>query len=81
MTDIQFEEKLEPQRYQPAVQKPFLVRLVLRTGMVSSDKAAGYVLIGIAALATILAFAIPSMFGNSHTVTPLDRQRTLIVPG
>ena len=82
MADVQFEEE---QQYQPAYEterKPFMVRLVLSTGIVSTDKQAEYVLLGIAALAIILAFIAPSFIGGgSPKLTPEDRQRALTAPG
>lgn len=60
MSDIQFDEEQQYQRpiYQ-AEQKSFLTRLVLSTGIVSTDKGAQYVLLGIAIIAAILAIALP----------------------
>ena len=76
----------EEQQYQPAYEteqnKPFMVRLVLSTGIVSTSKQAEYVLLGIAALAIILAFAAPSFIGGgSSGVTPEQQQRALNGPG
>jgi len=61
--DIQFEEESQqPPMYQEE-QKSFFVKLVLSTGIVSTDRGAEYVLLGIAATATILAIALPFLFG------------------
>lgn len=54
MTEIQFQEE---QQSQPAYgpQQPFMIRLVLRTGLVRSERGAQYVLLGIAVIAFILS--------------------------
>jgi hypothetical protein len=56
--DIQFDEESQPQPVYQAEQKSFLTRLVLGTGIVSTDKGVQYVLLGVAALAIILAIAL-----------------------
>ena len=63
--NIQFDEEQQYQRPESVEQKPFFVRLVLATGIVSGDKQAGYVLLGVAALLIILAFMIPSFIGSA----------------
>ena len=60
--DIQFEEESQQQPVYQEQQKSFFVKLILSTGIVSSDKGAEYVLLGIAAIATILAIALPIIF-------------------
>ena len=54
MTDIQFEEEQMYTRPNTALkQQSALARLVLKTGIVRSERAAQYVLLGVAALALI----------------------------
>lgn len=81
MTDIKFEEE---QQYQPAYtqteKEPYMIRLVLSTGIVSTHKAANYVLLGVAALAIILAFIVPAIINSSPKVTS-GQQRPLLAPG
>ncbi|MBI2048714.1 MAG: hypothetical protein HYT30_02195 [Parcubacteria group bacterium] len=71
MADVQFEEE---QQYQPAYQqaeyKPLLIRLVLATGIVSTDKQAEYVLLGFALAVIILSFIILFLFGSSQVSVP-----------
>lgn len=73
MADIQFEEEQQFQRYGQAEQKPFMIRLVLSTGIVSTDKQAEYVLLGIAVVAIILAFVVPMLIrvgGDGNRIPP-----------
>ncbi|OIO51420.1 hypothetical protein CO131_02090 [Candidatus Kaiserbacteria bacterium CG_4_9_14_3_um_filter_50_16] len=67
MTDIQFEE--EPQYQHSALpdKKPFFIRLVLATGVISTDKAAEYVLLGFAVVCLCIALFI---FMNSGPPKP-----------
>ena len=62
--DIQFEEEQQYQRpvYRQTEKKSFLVQLVLATGIVSDDKGAQYVLLGIAILSAVIAIALPLIF-------------------
>ncbi|HVB19999.1 MAG TPA: hypothetical protein VNF51_01775 [Candidatus Paceibacterota bacterium] len=66
MAGIQFDE--EEDQYQRSAQigrKPLFVRLVLATGIVSTDKQTEYVLLGIAIAAAVISwFLIPS---GGHT--------------
>lgn len=66
MADIQYDEdpQFEPE-YQKVKQKSLFVRLVINTGIVSTNQRAEHVLVGIAALATVLAFAIPVIVGSN----------------
>ncbi|MFA6278857.1 MAG: hypothetical protein WCS97_01060 [Candidatus Paceibacterota bacterium] len=57
--NIEFNEESQPQPVYQTEQKSFLTRLVFATGLASTDKGAQYVLLGIAVLATILAFVAP----------------------
>ena len=63
--NIQFDEEQQYQRNQQVKQKPFFIRIVLATGIVSTDRQAEYVLLGVAALLIILAFMIPSFIGSA----------------
>ncbi len=82
MADIQFDEEQQYQHPAQAERKPLLARLVLATGIVSTDKQAQYVLLGIAIFFIILTFAIP-MFArvSSPALTPAEEMRALTAPG
>lgn len=69
MTDIQFEEE-QFQRPAESEKKSLFIRLVLATGIVSTDRQAEYVLLGVAVILIILAFLIPSLMGGSHASVP-----------
>ena len=69
MADIQFEEE-RFERQVPPVKKSFFTKLVLSTGIVSTDKDAQYVLVGFAVLMLALAFLIPLLFGSSPSRAP-----------
>lgn len=76
MSDIQFIEEQEFEHSKPIVQKPLFIRLVLKTGIVSTEKQANYILLGIVVFATACAFLIPSLIGSSaKTLTNQDIQR------
>lgn len=62
--DIQFEEEQQYQKpvYQQTEKKSLLTRFVLATGIVSDDKGAQYVLLGIAILSAVIAIALPLIF-------------------
>ncbi len=70
MAEVQFEEEPQYQNFPQPEKKPFFIRLVLATGIVSTDRQAEYVLLGVAALAIVLAFLIPSVFGSSQARVP-----------
>ncbi len=75
MTDIQSNEEqaIQHQYAVPSGRRSFLIRLVLSTGLVSTDKMAEYVLLGIAAIALASMFLIPSLFGSgTHPLTNQD---------
>ncbi|MGD0328368.1 MAG: hypothetical protein ABSB00_01490 [Minisyncoccia bacterium] len=82
MADIQFDEEQQYQRPVQTEQKPFFIRLVLATKIVSTDARANYVLLGIALCAIILAFLVPSFMRSSPPkMTPEEQQRMLNAPG
>ena len=54
MANVSFNEEPIAVGYSPASKKPFLIGLVLSTKIVSTDRQAQYVLIGIAALCVLL---------------------------
>lgn len=82
MAEIQFEEESPYQPTSPLEGKSVLVRLVLSTGIVSTDTAAEKVLIGVMVLAVILTFTIPFLFhSSSPKPTPEQRIRALTAPG
>ena len=68
MADIQFEEEQQFQRYGQTEQKPFMIRLVLSTGIVSTDNAAKYILLGIVGLGIIITLFI--MFSGGRSSPP-----------
>ena len=55
MADIQFDEEQQYGRYLQTEQKPFLIRLVLATNIVSTDRAAEYVLVGFVLLGLLIS--------------------------
>jgi hypothetical protein len=69
MADIQFEEE-QFQRPVESEKKSLFIRLVLATRMVSTDREAEYVLLGIAGFLIILAFIIPTFLGGSQARVP-----------
>ncbi|HQT83178.1 MAG: hypothetical protein B7W98_01060 [Parcubacteria group bacterium 20-58-5] len=82
MAEIQFEGEQQYQRPAPAEKKSLFVRLVLATGIVSTDKQAQYVLLGIAIFFIALAFAIPLFTRvRSPALTPAEEARALTAPG
>ena len=58
MTDVSFNEEPTPVAYSVAAQRSVLVRMVLATKIVQTDKQAHYVLVGVAVLAVILTIII-----------------------
>ena len=73
--DIHIDEERQYQsRYQRG-QKPILVRLVLSLGIVSSDKAAGYVLFGVAAGLVVLTFFVSSVMGGDGLKQTISNQQ------
>ena len=86
MADIQFEEEQQYQQQaaeQMVNQKPFFIRLVLSTKIVSTDTQAEYVLLGVAIFFVILAIAIPLFSGSGSggkpppPMAPLPAARSL----
>lgn len=65
MADIQFDEEQQYQQTRQVEQKPFLVQLVLSTGIVSTDKQAEYMLLGFVAFAIIISFFL--LYGGSFS--------------
>ena len=53
--EIHFDEEQESRRPDQVDEKPYFVRLVLSTGVVSTDQQANYVLLGIVVAAILLA--------------------------
>ena len=72
--NIQFEEEQQYQQNQSAEQKPFFIRLVLSTGIVSTDEQAKYVLLGVAVLLIVIAFMAPSFIGGGPASPPPANQ-------
>lgn len=80
MADIQFDEEQQYRQGYQTTQKPLFVRLVLATGIVSTDRQAEYVLLGVAAFMIILAFIIPLFMGNSQPHVPQDLINAAMLP-
>lgn len=55
MANVSFNEEPSTSGYSAASKKPYLIGLVLSTKIVSTDKQAEYVLVGVAALVLICA--------------------------
>ena len=68
MAEIQFNEEQEYQRPAQADRKPFFVRVVLATKIVSTERDAEYVLVGVVVLCLIAAFTIPFLFSGPKGV-------------
>lgn len=80
MADIQFEEEQQYQQPSQVENKPFFIRLVLATGIVSTDRDAEYVLIGFVVVAILAAlFVIPFLLGPK-TEKPILRPGVPISP-
>ena len=58
MSTVSFNEEPTPAAYSAIAKKPALIRMVLATKIVQTDKQAEYVLIGIAVLAIIAMIVI-----------------------
>lgn len=79
MDDFLNEDEEFPRRQRPNT-TPYMVRLVLATGFVSSEHAAKYTLLGVALFALIAAlFIIPSLFGPQPS-KPIIRPEIPISP-
>lgn len=70
MAEIQFEEEQQYRRYVLPEQKSFMIRLVLSTGIVSTNTAAKYILIGIVIIAILASFFIFYMSDSSSPKIP-----------
>jgi len=70
MAEIQYEEGQQNQPIYQTEQKPLFVRLVLATGLVSSERAAEYVLLGIVGLGIIITFFFFTSSGDNLSVPP-----------
>jgi hypothetical protein len=79
MAEIQFEEE-EYGRPAQIEQKPFFVRLVLQTKIVSTDKQAEYVLLGFVIFCIIAAIAVHSLFGSTSKPIPWQPPSDYIPP-
>jgi hypothetical protein len=65
MADIQFEEESQYRRPAQFEQKPLFIRLVLATGIISTDKQAKYLLLGIAGVGILFTLFMVFHFGGS----------------
>ncbi len=80
MSDFLDEREEFPRQQQPDT-TPYMVRLVLATGIVSDQRKAEYVLLGMAIFLIACAFALPLLVGNSYTPTQTDLLRQMDAPG
>ena len=82
MTDLQFGEDQEFSR--PAMmpqQQSLFVRLVLRTGIVTTEKEAEYVLIGIIVLCVVIMFFMLTSGGSSNSsALPFEEGQNIVLP-
>lgn len=82
MTDFQFEEERQNEYVTRSTEnKSFLTRLVFATGLVSTEKQAEYILIGVAVIAIILSFVIPALMKTTYVPTDMEKLRALTAPG
>ncbi len=71
MSELQFDEEPAYEPRQQVEKKSFLTQMVLATGVVSSDRQAQYVLLSVAAVATVLSlFLIFSTTGSPAPQIP-----------
>lgn len=70
MSDIQFQEDQEFSRRDTTPVQSKFIQIVLKMGIVSTEKQAEYVLLGFAVLLLIFAFLIPSFMGPSQQKVP-----------
>jgi hypothetical protein len=80
-TNIQFDEEQQYQRPAQANQKSLFVRLVLSTGVVSTDRGANYVLLAVAIIAIVLTFMISAPTKPSSTQTDKIQAQSFMTPG
>ncbi len=67
MTDIQFEGESEFERPSVAASPPLLVRLLLRTGLVQTERGANYVLVGVVFVCVVVAIFLFSTTESGKT--------------
>lgn len=77
MSDIQFDEDQESKRSISVGQKPLFVRLVLATGIVSTDKAAEYILLGIVGLSLVIMTVVISSSGGAPVPSQMEQGRAV----
>lgn len=68
--DVQFEDE-QGRRPAAAAEKSLLVRLVLSTRLVQTDRQAEYVLLGVASVVILIAILIWSFASSPHPPVPL----------
>lgn len=73
MSNIQFNDE-QGFRSQPT-QPPFLVRLILNTGLVSTEKYASYILFIFLVLSIIFVWFVSFSGNNSNSLSKTDIQR------
>ncbi|TSA43894.1 hypothetical protein D4R49_01620 [bacterium] len=81
MANVQFEEEQQYQRGYQAKQKPFMIRLVLSTGIVSTDDAAKYVLLGVAVVGILITLFV--LFSGSSSAlrnNPYAEGQNVLLP-
>jgi hypothetical protein len=72
MADIQFDEEMQHQHPVLVDQKPFFVRLILSTKIVSTDKHAEYVLVGFVILSIVIIASFISLPTGKKTYPVKD---------
>ncbi len=75
MAEISFDEEQQYQTANVGLQKSFFVRIVLNTGIVSTEKAAEYVLVALAGLLLLVsAFIFFGIGGKKNAQLPPGAQ-------
>jgi hypothetical protein len=81
MAHVQFDEESSYTSVSRTTKRSFLVRLVFKTGLVSTDRQAEYVLLAVAAFFGILAIVFPSiLLGPKVKVSDEQEANGLFVP-
>ncbi|GEM_PF-1528425 len=81
MADVQFEEEQQYQQNYQTEQKPFFIRLVFATGIVSTEKAAQYVLLGVAGAFLLIAVFVAFSGGeNAPPKNPYVEGQNVLLP-
>ncbi len=73
MSEISFNEEPEYVSRPSVVRQSPFIKIALSSGIVSTVRGANRILIGVAAIATVLAFVVPSLITPSSHLTPEQR--------